>query len=311
MFLDVFESGPAYQADMRPGDLLAAVDGIETVPGNLPVFGIGRSHSLIIVREGRTIETIISVPARKGSQQLPPIVEPVSIVHRTLALGVGFLKVVYFPGALGIRFSNELSRRIADLKEKGCDRLIIDLRGNIGGSLGFAALASYLCAGRDEIGYSLTPGRLRSGYSVEGLPRVRMPRTRTEALVRLAAFLGRDKSLMLLAQGLGPQPFHNRTLVMVNEWTSSAGEMAAAFAADSKTSLVLGSKTKGNVLGAANFRVGESYWLRLPVFGWFTSRGLCLEGMGVTPALSSPLLSPEDARNDLPLREALSVIQRV
>jgi C-terminal processing protease CtpA/Prc len=31
-----------------------------------------------------------------------------------------------------------------------------------------------------------------------------------------------------------------------------------------------------------NFKVGGSYWLRLP-FGWFTSKGLSLEGNGVDP----------------------------
>lgn len=40
---------------------------------------------------------------------------------------------------------------------------------------------------------------------------------------------------------------------------------------------------RGNVLGAANSRVGSGYWLRLPVFGWFTSKGQSLEGNGVEP----------------------------
>jgi C-terminal processing protease CtpA/Prc len=32
-----------------------------------------------------------------------------------------------------------------------------------------------------------------------------------------------------------------------------------------------------------NFNVGEGYWLRLPVSGWFTSKGHSLEGNGVDP----------------------------
>ena len=46
---------------------------------------------------------------------------------------------------------------------------------------------------------------------------------------------------------------------------------------------IVGQKTRGNVLGATNFRVGGGYWLRLPVFGWFTSKGRSLEGNGVDP----------------------------
>jgi C-terminal processing protease CtpA/Prc len=41
--------------------------------------------------------------------------------------------------------SKVLDAAIASLKSQGCDRLIIDLRGCIGGSLGFARLVSYMC----------------------------------------------------------------------------------------------------------------------------------------------------------------------
>jgi C-terminal processing protease CtpA/Prc len=110
-----------------------------------------------------------------------------------------------------------------------------------------------------------------------------MPRSRAELLVTLARFSFRDKSVMLLTQGLGEQPFHNRIVILVNEWTNSAAEMVACFAAENRLAKIVGQKTRGNVLGAANFRVGGGYWLRLPVFGWFTSKGRSLEGNGVDP----------------------------
>jgi C-terminal processing protease CtpA/Prc len=176
-----------------------------------------------------------------------------------------------------------LDAAVHDLKQQGCDRLIIDLRGNIGGSLGFARLVSYMCPGQIAIGHSLTPRRLREGYDPEALPRVPMPSSRPELLLTLARFAFRDKSVMLLTQGLGVQPFHNRVVVLVNEWTNSAAEMAANFAAENRLATIVGEKTRGNVLGAANFRVGGGYWLRLPVFGWFTSTGRSLEGNGVGP----------------------------
>jgi C-terminal processing protease CtpA/Prc len=110
-----------------------------------------------------------------------------------------------------------------------------------------------------------------------------MPRTRPELLVTLTRFAFRDKSVMLLTQGLGAQPFHNRVVVLVNEWTNSAAEMVANFAAENRLATIVGQKTRGNVLGAANFKVGSGYWLRVPVFGWFTSKGRSLEGNGVDP----------------------------
>jgi C-terminal processing protease CtpA/Prc len=110
-----------------------------------------------------------------------------------------------------------------------------------------------------------------------------MPRSTAEFLITLARFSFCDKSVMLLTQGLGAQPFHNRIVVLVNEWTNSAAEMLGAFAAENRLATVVGEKTRGNVLGAVNFKVGGGYRLRLPVFGWYTSNGRSLEGNGVDP----------------------------
>jgi carboxyl-terminal processing protease len=104
-------------------------------------------------------------------------------------------------------------------------------------------------------------------------------------MLALARFALRDKSVMLLTQGLGLQPFHGRVAILVNEWTNSAAEMLASFASEHRLATIIGTKTAGNVLGAVNQRVGAGYWLRVPVFGWYTSNGKCLEGQGVSPDL--------------------------
>ena len=285
MFLDVFEDGPAHVAGIRPGDILDAVDGTTCQPPSTPYFAIGNTHTLGVLdrSNGSQKKILIVVPKRKGTKQRPPIIEPKSPVHTNIGSTIGLLKIPYFPGAVGMRFAKTLDNAVRDLQRQGCERLIVDLRGNIGGSLGFAHLASYMCAGQIAIGHSLTPSRLRKGYDPETLPRVPMPWTRAELLVTLAKFLLRDKSVMLLTQGLGKQPFQKRIVLLVNEWTNSAAEMLAAFAAENQLATIVGQKTRGNVLGAANFRVGGGYWLRLPVFGWFTSKGRSLEGNGVDP----------------------------
>jgi len=285
MFLDVFEAGPADTAGIKAGHILEGVDGKCYAPPTTPYFGIGQTHNIRVrnLGDGTIREIAIAVPMRKGTKQRPPIVEPRSPNHSVVAPGVGLLKIPYFPGAMGMGFSRDLDRAIDDLKKQGCDRLLIDLRGNIGGSLGFARLASYMCPGQVPIGHSLTPKRLRTGYDPATLPRVLMPRTRPELLITLGLFAFRDKSVMLMTQGLGPQPFHGRIAILINEWTNSAAEMLANFAAENGLGRLVGQKTRGNVLGAANFQVGAGYWLRIPVFGWFTSKGQSLEGNGVTP----------------------------
>jgi carboxyl-terminal processing protease len=311
MFLDVFESGPADLAGIKPGYVLERVDGATVAPPSMPNFGMGQRHKLFVRRscnDGAT-ELTIDVPMRKGTKQRPPIIEPKSPIHSVIAPKIGLLKIPYFPGAMGMRFGKALDAAMEDLKRQGCDRLIIDLRGNIGGSLGFAHLASYLCPGKIPIGHSLTPKRLRNGYDPATLPRVPMPCSRGELLVTLGLFAFRDKSVMLLTQGLGPQPFHGRIVLLVNEWTNSAAEMLANFAAENQLARVIGQKTRGNVLGAANFKVGGGYWLRIPVFGWFTSKGVSIEGKGGSPDRFVDVV-PDTlaAGNDQQVTEAMEIL---
>lgn len=288
MFLDVFEDGPAHRAGIKPGNLLLSLDGADCHPPTMPPFGIGRTHRLRIsnVQGKRVREVSIKIPQVKSKGSIPPMVEPKSLVHRVIAPGVGLLKVTYFPGGMGMRFSKELDAAIVSLKEQGVDRLIIDLRGNIGGGLGLARLASYMCSGQLPVGHSLTRSRLQGGYDMEKLPRVPMPQNMVEFICTLSRFSFRDKSVMLLTQGLGPQPFHGKIVLLVNEWTNSASEMVAGFAQVHRLATIVGRKTAGNVLGAANFKVGGGYTLRLPIFGWYTPQGDCLEGKGVMPDIS-------------------------
>jgi carboxyl-terminal processing protease len=287
IFLDVFEGGPAYIAGIKPGDMLLAVNGTEYLPPSMPPFDVGETYDLKIADAGgeNARQVVAVVPKRKGTRTHPPIVEPKSLSYAIVAPTVGLLRIVYFPGTMGLQFAKQLDRAIADIKLSGASRLIVDMRGNIGGGLGLARLASYMCPGQMPIGYSLTPRRLRMGYKREDLPCVPMPRSRMKLLWTLARFSFRDKSIFLLTQALGPQPFHDKIVLLVNEWTNSAAEMVTGFVAENGLATIIGKRTAGNVLGAANFKVGKGYWVRLPVFGWYTGKGNCLEGKGVLPEI--------------------------
>ncbi len=59
--------------------------------------------------------------------------------------------------------------------------------------------------------------------------------------------------------------------------------MVAAFAQERGLARLVGSKTPGQTLGAANFIVGSEYRLRIPLVGWYTAQDEMLEGRGVRP----------------------------
>src|SRR3954451_9095161 len=122
MFLDVFESGPAHLAGIKPGDILEAVDDAPTSPPTLPYFGIGQKHKLLVRdrSENGKNEVAIDVPMRKGTKQRPPIVEPKSPIHSVIAPKIGLLKIPYFPGPTGMGFAGDLDSGLNDLKRQGC-----------------------------------------------------------------------------------------------------------------------------------------------------------------------------------------------
>lgn len=286
MFVDVIEDGAAFQAGIRPGEFLLSIDSETVAPPKPATFRIGGSHQVeIATLSGGQRRVSIEVPNRAAKDR-PPMIEPRSLSHRMLVPGVALVKVATFPGAVGQSFAKALDDAIRDLKAHGTQKLIVDIRGNIGGGLGSLRLMSYLCPGKLEIGYSLTRRQMRNGYRKERLARIgKIPATKWELLMMAARFkiLHRDRSVVLMTEGLGPQPFHGRTVILVNEHTHSAAEMVAGFARDNRLATLVGTGTAGEVLGGANFKLPGGYRLRMPVAGWYTWNGECIEGKGVEP----------------------------
>src|SRR5712692_5809050 len=311
MFVDVIEDGPIFQAGIQPGELLLAVDSEPVIPPRSANFRIGGSHKLEIgTFSGGKRQVAIEVPNRAAKDR-PPMIEPRSLFHRMLAPDTGLVKVATFPGAVGQSFARALDQAIRDLRDRGVQRLIVDIRGNIGGGLGSLRLLSYLCPGKVEIGYSVTRRRLRKGYQKEKLTRIgKIPATKAELLMMAVRFkiFQRDRSMVLVTEGLGPQPFHGRTVVLINEYSHSAAEMVASFAKENHLATLVGTRTAGEVLGGANFKLPGGYVLRMPVAGWYTWQGECIEGKGVEPDVPVEN-SPESLATgvDTQLEKALEV----
>lgn len=293
VFEDVHEGGPAHAAGVRPGDVLSAVNGTAVAPPNPATFGLGTDPQ-ITIRRGTDVKVLTLVlpkaPQDGKAHAKPPMAEPAAVTARWIQPGIGYVRVAFFPGVNGQRFARAFDRALAELP--GCERLIMDLRGNLGGFVGSLRLMSYLTPDRIPIGYSLTKRGEDRKWRPEQLACIdSLPATRL-ATIRMAIrfkVIHRDRSIRLVTEGLGPQRFHGRTAMLVNEHTLSAGEMVAAFAKENALATLVGTRTGGQVLGGANFSVGNGYILRLPAAGWYTWQGAIVEGCGVAPDLDVPL----------------------
>jgi carboxyl-terminal processing protease len=308
------EDGAAHRAGIRPGDLLLGADAAPLIPPKQPRFQIGGVHRLELgnANGNSPREITIEVPNRAAKDR-PPMIEPRSVSYRMMDADTGYLRVATFPGAVGLDFAKSLGTAIDELIQRGSKRLIIDLRGNLGGGLGSLRLMSYLSPDKLPIGHSLTRRRLQKGYQKEKLTKIdRIPSSKIELFLMALRFtvLQRDRSLLLVTEGFGPQPFHGRTVILTNEYTHSAAEMVASFARENRLATLVGAKTAGEVLGGANFKLAGGYRLRMPVSGWYTWSGNCIEGKGVPPDVPIEI-QPESLAlgTDNQLNKAIEVAQ--
>ncbi|MBX7135098.1 MAG: hypothetical protein K1X67_20725 [Fimbriimonadaceae bacterium] len=220
-----------------------------------------------------------------------------------LADGVGWLKVTKFPGAVGMDIAKQIDDAMAQLS--GCNRLIIDLRGNAGGGLAFLRVMSYLTPDRVPVGYSVTRARAQAGYTKESLTVFDLIPSRKLELYLLALKFGfRDDSVAIFTEGLGPKPFHGRIAIVVDETTTGAGERIAAFAKERGRATIVGTRTAGRLICSSTYKVGHGYFVRVPARAWYTWGGEMLEGHGVHPDV---VAGQSTGERDLALDEALSL----
>ena len=223
-----------------------------------------------------------------------------------LADGVGWLKVTKFPGAVGVDIAKQIDRAVQELN--GCNRLIIDLRGNAGGGLAFLRVMSYLTPDRIPVGYSVTRARAESGYTKESLATFDRIPSQKAALILLALKFGfRDDSVHIVTEGLGAKPFHGRTAVLVDETTTGAGERIAAFAQERQLAPIVGAQTAGRLICCSVYKIGHGYYVRIPARAWYTWRGELLEGTGVRP--DCRIEEGKEYTRDVALERAMGVVQ--
>lgn len=281
MFQDVHEGGPAHLSGMHAGDLLLEVEGKPVVPPNPPTFRMGGSCDVVIEKlTGERVSQPLGIPRPKSKWH--PIIRPRLVSWFKPEPGIGVLKAAGFPGQVGIDVAREIDDAISNLRD--CTRLIVDLRGNPGGGAGGLRLMSYLTPDKLPVGYSLTKQRAAKGYRREELPRFgRIPSRKIALIPLLLRFVLNDKSIVMVTEGLGLQPFHGRIILLVNQHTASAAETITGFARENNLAAIVGTKTAGQVLGGTGFKMGHGFVLRLPVVGFCTWNGNTLEGNGVEP----------------------------
>jgi carboxyl-terminal processing protease len=99
----------------------------------------------------------------------------------------------------------------------------------------------------------------------------------------LALRYARKKSIVLETEGLGPQRFHSRATILVNEHTTCAAEMVALFAQERDLATIVGMPTPGRLVSHRGFDIGHGFTLVIPTAAYVSWMGTRLDGHGIDP----------------------------
>lgn len=285
---DVHEGGPAWESDLKPGDVLTAIDGAAPPSSEPPTFAMGTDVSLVIDRNSQQSTVRVSIPEPRSKKQPTATLKPVT--WSVLDGNTGYMKVPILPGLLGLDVAREIDTAMRELAT--CDRFVLDLRGHVGGGLGVLRLMSHLTPDRIPIGYTVTRKRAERGYDKTALPVLDHLPTNLPNPLAIASmafkYAGRDSSVALVSEGLGPKKWHGHAVILVNEHTISAGEMLAAFASENRLAAIVGEETAGRLIPGSSAKVGAGYMLAMPKAEYRTWGGQRFEGRGVKPNVEAP-----------------------
>ena len=250
MVVTPIEGGPSEKAGIQSGDRIVSVDD-SVIAGtgltNSKVMRLlkgpsGTSVGLSLVRPGDADSATIDVTLKRSRIPIHSVV-----ASEPMPDGTGYIKVVRFARNTHEEFDAALS----DLRDRGVDRLVIDLRGNGGGYLHAAVPMVERFLDEDElVVYTEGASQPRREYVTE------RP--------------GRHRSLPLV--------------VMVDEGSASASEIMAGALQDHDRAVIVGRRTFGKGLVQEEFPVADRGALRLTVARYYTPSGRSIQrpyGRGV------------------------------
>ena len=212
------------------------------------------------------------------------------IEWRSVDSRVGYLRIAQFdegPAAIA-----RLDSAFAALR--GHAGLVVDLRGNPGGTLGIAMrLGDYLMSRPTPVGTfttrraSAAPAQY-SGYSVDEFLRL----------------LREKGAVTLVAGGHVAQPYQGRVAILIDGGSGSTTEAFVAVLQELHLASLVGQRTAGAMLSSAELQLDGGWVLRFPEADFRTPAGQRIEGRGVSP----DIVASRHWYRDSQLRAAVSIV---
>jgi carboxyl-terminal processing protease len=239
--LHVIPGGPSEKVGILPGDQIVNVEG-ETIAG------IGINNNEIIRKLKGPKDTKVKVEIKRKTESKLITFEITrdqikieSVVAAYMAnKNTGYIKVSRFAG----NTSEDFKKSIEELRVKGAQSLIVDLRGNPGGYLGAAtAMVDQFLKAGDLITFTQGRSRNREDYKASG-------------------------------DGIFKQ---GNLVVLINENSASASEIFSGAIQDQDRGLIVGQRSHGKGLVQEPIELRDGSQIRLTVARYYTPSGRCIQ----------------------------------
>ena len=258
---ECYEGGPGADAGLQTGDVITAINDTDVTDMEL-------SDVVSLIRENKD-KTIVLTVFRENEEESREIsvdvtdVELPSVFGEMLDKKTGYIQITQFTGVTPQQYKD----MFAELKDKGMERLVIDLRDNPGG------LLTSVCDILREI---LPEGLIVYTEDKDG--------NREEETCD-----GKNKLNMPLA-------------VLVNENSASASEIFAGAVQDHGVGTIVGTTTYGKGVVQELRQLSDGSAVKLTVSNYYTPNGNSINKVGIKPdvevKLASVLLNKDEITHD-------------
>lgn len=233
---------PADKAGIRAGDIILEIDGQSTEGLSLAEAVLlvrgpeGTKVTLLVLHEGETEPELIEI--------VRAVIEVPSVIFE-MRDEIAYIAITNFSE----RTAGELALAMATIAKQGAEGIIVDLRGNLGGTLNSAV---------DVTGFFLREGVVVEVVDNEG---------------------HRDVYSVKPGGVTTDLPM----VVLVDEYSASGSEVVVGALQDYGRATIVGTKTFGK--GSVNVlhQLSDGSGLYVTIGRWFTPEGRLIEGEGLYP----------------------------
>lgn len=250
------EDAPAWEAGIKAGDKVVAIDGTTTKGMSLAEASVmmrGKKGSKIVLRVVRdNEEKTRDITVVRGSVKIK------SVKYTDLGDGFAYVRITSFIENTSKDLQKVVENHIKN--NKNMSGLLIDMRRNPGGLLDQAIKVSDM-------------------FLKEGT---------------IVSTIGRNKNEKEVATASKKGQYTNFPIViLVNEYTASASEIVSGALQDNKRALIVGQRTFGKGSVQSVIKLGDGSGLKLTVARYYTPNGVSIQAEGIHPDIEIEDVDPD------------------